>query len=137
MPAKKAFGAQFKWKVSTVYTVIANITKIKPFDMKAIIIDASSHDSPAEFKEKLGGFKDNGMVQLDLNYSNADAQHFAALANLGTLQDCEIIWPGTVVSLQTTAQFFAIVEQISAELPHDNKITATIQLQISGVITWS
>lgn len=137
MPAKKAFGAQFKWKVTATYTLIANVTKIKPFDMKAVIIDASSHDSPSEFKEKLGGFKDNGVVQLDLNYSNADAQHFASLANLGTSQDCQIIWPGTVVSLQTTAQFFAIVEQISAELPHDNKITAQITLQITGVIIWS
>lgn len=139
MPGKKAFGGTFAYESATptVYTPIANITKFKPHDAKADVIDVSSHDSPVDanvngWREKLNGMIDGGSAQLDLNYDDKAVTHAYLLSNIGKMQN----WQASfyAASSPTKATFKGFVKAVGPEVPFDNKQTCSVQIEISGLI---
>lgn len=137
MPAKKAFGTKIQAEVTTpgTFADIAQVTNIKPFDIKADIVDASSHDSPGQMREKLAGFLDNGECQVDINYDNANTGHKFLQNNVGQSKDFKIVFPGPTTD--NTVAFTAIIKGFSGGAPYNDKLTASVVLDISGVLTWS
>lgn len=137
MGAKKAFGTQLKAEVTTpgTFVAIAGITNIKPYSRKADIIDGTSHDSASETREKLPGLLDNGECQVDLNYNNENTGHIWLDASVGLSKSFKIVFPGATTP--NTAAFTAIVKGFDPAAPHDGKLTASVVLDITGVISWT
>lgn len=135
MAGKKGFGAKLEYLASTgpdVWVLLANITKMRPFDAKADVIDVTAHDSAGEVREKLAGLKDHGAVQMDLNYDDKAASHAWLMTNLGVAKSFRSTFPG---STPTVGTFSGFVKSVSPEIPHDNKMTCSVAIEINGVVT--
>jgi predicted secreted protein len=135
MSGKKGFGAKLEFLASTgpdVWTEIANVTKIRPFNMKVDVIDVTSMQSANEVREKLAGLKDMGQCVMDLNWDDKSASHVAIKTLLGTLKTYRLTWPGTAPTVST---FSGFLQTLSGETPYDNKMTAQAGVEIAGVIT--
>ena len=135
MAGKRAFGTALAYETTTpgTYQAVANITNVKPYQLKADVVDVTSHDSPSDYREKLVGSLDAGQCQLDLNYDPAATTHiwfateFAAKAS----HNYKITWPGGT----KTATFAAYITGLSPEAPFDGKLTASVTLEITGPVT--
>lgn len=136
MPAKKAFGTFLQAEIAAVFTNIANVVNLEPVDLSADIIDASSHDSPDEYRDKLAGFKDAGDIKLELNYDPANATHQYVESILAASNNFKIKYVGSPTG-RTTGAFAGIVKSFSTGAPHDGKLTASVVIAVSGKITWS
>lgn len=128
------FGALFKHDSGGgVYATIANITKIRPLSQKADSIDISDHESPSRYREKVAGMLDGGSCSIDLNYDQDETTHQLLHSTLGTTKNYRIVFPGTA----RTATFSGFIESVTPELPFDNKMTCSVSVQISGVVTFA
>lgn len=134
MAGKKGFGAKLEYEsgAGPTYTPLANITKIRPFAQKADTIDVTAHDSADEFREKLAGLKDSGQLSADLNFDESNTGHAWLSSNLGTVKSFKVTFSGGTPKVAT---FSAFVNGLTPELPHDNKQTATVTLEITGKVT--
>lgn len=137
MPAKKAFGTLLKTDHVTpgTFVTIANVTGLKPWSQKVDIIDATSHDSPNEYREKLASLKDSGECQFDLNFSDENAGHKWLSAQLGAVKPFKIVFPAG--SGSQTVSFDAVIKSFEPGAPYDGKLTASCVLDITGVLTWA
>jgi predicted secreted protein len=134
MSGKIGFGALFKHDSgSGVYVTVANVTKIRPYGLKADTIDISDHESPSRYREKTAGMLDSGSCAIDLNYEQDETTHQLMESSVGTTKNYRIVFPGT----GRTATFSGFIESTTPELPFDNKMTCTVNVQISGVVTWA
>lgn len=128
------FGALFKHDLGGgSYVTIANVTKIRPYSLKADSIDISDHESPSRYREKTAGMLDAGSCSIDLNYGQDETTHQLLETTLGTSKSYRIVFPGT----GRTATFAGFIESVTPEIPFDNKMTCSISVQISGVVTWA
>lgn len=133
MAGKKGLGSILAYSEDGVtYVPIANITKIKPFDAKADVIDVSAHDSPSSFREKLSGMLDAGAVTFDLNYDDKAVTHKYLLAQLGVEKFWKVTGSG---GTPATAAFKGFVKALSPEYPFDNKMACSPSVEITGPIT--
>jgi hypothetical protein len=73
-----------------------------------------------------------GSVSLDLNYDQDSTTHRLLETTVGTNETFRITFPGG-----RRATFLAFVDSVTPELPHDNKMTCSVSLQITGVVTWA
>lgn len=133
MGAKKGFGGVLEYDSTGAgaWVAIANVTKVRPFDAKVDVIDGTSHDSPSETREKLAGLKDMGALVADLNYDDQAASHQWLKTNLGVETPFRFTFPDT----GDVATFDGFVKQVSPEVPHDNKMTCSVAIEINGVVT--
>jgi predicted secreted protein len=130
MAGVDAFGTQ--WAISTdggsTFTDVADVTNVGVLAVKVDTIDTSSHDSADQWREFIGGMKDAGELQMDINYD--PALHGTIFSNVGgdplshkiTLTDA-----GAAV-----VTFDAIITGMKAEAPFDDKLAATVTLKVSG-----
>jgi predicted secreted protein len=130
MSGVAAFGT--KWSFSTdgdtTFTDVAEVTNIDVLNIKADTMDVSSHDSPNEYREKLGGMKDGGSLSMAINYD--PALHGTIFSNIGgapikhkiTLTDA-----GAAV-----VAFDGIITTMQAKAPFDGKLEATVTVEVSG-----
>src|ERR1700754_2400702 len=79
MSGRDGFGTLFKRATTitpgNVFATIANVTNISGPDRKRETIDVTAHDSPDGWMEFIGGLKDGGEVQLDINYDPGETTH--------------------------------------------------------------
>lgn len=136
MPAKKAFGAKLQVTIAAVLTDIANLVDINPVDASVDIIDATSHDSADEWREKLAGLKDAGDVKIDMNYDPANTTHQKVEDILAVSTVFALKYPSAPVG-RVTGTFSGIVKSFTTGAPHDGKLTASAVIAISGKITWA
>jgi predicted secreted protein len=127
-----AFGTI--WSISTdggtTFIPVAEVTKIDVLDVKADTTDVSSHDSPGQWREFIGGMKDAGSLSFDVNYD--PAAHGTIFSNIGgdpikqkiTLPDA-----GAAV-----VAFDAIITGMKAQAPFDDKLAATVTIKVSGPV---
>jgi predicted secreted protein len=135
MPGKRAFGTKFAYETTTpgTFTDIANITNIKPYNLKVDIVDTTSHDSPSNYREKEAGAIDAGQCVLELNYDPAAATHTwlhtecAAAAS----HKYKVTWPGG----SKTATFSGLIVGVGPESPYDGKLTCSVTIEITGAVT--
>lgn len=136
MPAKKAFGTFLQVYITNAFVTIANLVNVEPVDLSADIIDASSHDSADEYREKLAGLKDGGDVKLELNYDPAATTHKKLEDILATATNFNILYVGAPAG-RAAGAFSGIVKSFSTGAPHDGKLTASVVIGVSGKITWT
>lgn len=136
MPAKKAFGTKLQVEIAAVFTDIANIVNLDPIDKSCDIIDATSHDSPDEYREKLAGLIDAGDVKLELNYDPANTTHQKVEDVLAVATNFKIKYAGNPTG-RATGSFSGTCKQFTTGAPHDGKLTASAVIAISGKVTWT
>jgi predicted secreted protein len=138
MPGVKGFGTILEYSADsgTTWVAIGNVTKIRPFALKADVVDVSSHSSPGEYREKLAGFKNAGQLQFDLNYNNGAVSHQFLAANLGASLMWRVTFPGSNTGFNK-ATFAGFLADLNPEAPHDNKMSASATVDISSTITWA
>ncbi len=134
MSGKKGFGAKISYESATpgTYVDFANVTKIRPFNMKTDVIDVTAMDSANEFREKLSGLKDPGQAVFDLNYDPAATSHLWMQTNIGEVKNFKVTFPG---SSPKVASFSGFVNACPPEVPYDNKMTCSVTIEINGPIT--
>jgi predicted secreted protein len=108
---------------------ITNLTNISGPGMTADVIDVSSHGSANKYREFVQGLRDGGEIEVEGNFNMASAGHIITAFEATTLQACVITFPTTPA---TTWTFSGIVTGFSTEAPHDDKITYSATIKVSG-----
>lgn len=138
MAGKKGFGSKMSYSIDgtlgtgTTFVDLAQVTTITPFAAKAAVIDISDHNSPSQFREKVSGMLDAGAAKVVLNYDDKNTVHKFLLANLGVAMTFKVTGSG---SSPATATYAGFVTEVSPEYPFDNKMTCTVSMEITGVVT--
>jgi len=112
-----------------VFTAIANVTSIEGPQMERETIDVTAHDTPNGWMEFVGGLKDAGEVELEINYD--PAEHDALVADFDDEEprNYRLVFPD---SAATTWQFKAILTEFSVEAPYDDKLVANVTFKVTG-----
>lgn len=114
------------------YEELAEITSISGPDKSRNTIDVTSLDSTDNYKEFIGGLRDAGQIQLEMNFTAATYNKLNADFESEDLKSYEIILPDAEKSSFT---FNGLVTNLSMNMPLDDKISATATIKISGVVT--
>ncbi len=99
-------------------------------------LDATTNSSASASREFIPGLKDGGEVTLEGNWVPADVGQVALLAsyNNGTTEACVITYPTTP---SKTASFNGFVSNWTINPPHDEKLTFSSTIKISGPVTYA
>lgn len=143
--AISAQGCQFLWCVSTAAVTTAmdttaavgEVSNISGPSGSAGIIDITHLGSTA--KEKLPGLPDEGQITLEVNFGYATSlndkqKDMIADRKARTKKSWGILFPDASSSL-AWGHGYCTGFSISGSV--DNKITASITIEIDGEITWS
>lgn len=114
------------------WTQIANIKSFSGMDGTAAVIDVSNLQSTA--KEKLMGLQDEGGFSVELDLDPADAGQVAVLASRTAQSKKQ--YRLTLPSLNT-ATFQAFAKKVSAAGGVDASIKRSVDLEITGAVTWA
>ncbi|MDT0568862.1 phage tail tube protein [Streptomyces sp. DSM 3412] len=131
MAGLDAFGTQLQrgdGATPEIFTPIANVTDITPPGIERETYDVTAHDSEDAWREFIGGLKDGGEVELDLNYD--PREHDSLLADFADAvpRSYKVVWPGTLGNWA----FKAIITNFEPEAPHDDKLAASVTYKVSG-----
>jgi predicted secreted protein len=132
MPGINGFGTQLTrgdGSTPEVFTAIANVTTIKGPDMKRDTIDVTAHNSVDAWQEFVGGLKNAGEVSLDVNYDPASHDDLVADFEDTDPRNYKMVFP---TSPPVTWAFGAVLTEFNTEAPYDDKLSASITLQVSG-----
>lgn len=136
MSGLDAFGTQFyRGNGATpteAFTAMANVTSVTSPERTRDTIDVTAHDSPDGWREFVGSLKDGGEVSLEINYDPSNDTH-----DLDDDFDDKTPRSYRVVILpgdpdEHTWDFKAILTQLSEEFPHDDKMSRTMTVKVSG-----
>jgi hypothetical protein len=118
----------------TTYTACANIKSFSGFDGQGSDIDVTNLASAA--KEFRIGLIDNGMLSLDMHLDRADAGQLAMqAAQVGSLLKAfKLILPS---GSTPNASFNAYVKKFALQGAVDGVVGLSVDLKISGAVTWS
>lgn len=136
MSGRDGFGTQFLRATTitpgTTFVLIANVTNIGGPARKRETIDVTSHDSPEQWMEFIGGLKDGGEISLDINYDPAETTHDLD----DDFDDTEprnyqvVILPDTAD--EHTWSIKGIMTELSDEFPYDDKMARSMTIKVSG-----
>lgn len=137
MSALHSQGIQLKHGDGTTpteaFTLVGNITKFQGPGGKATIIDATTLDSVA--KEKIPGLRDEGTVTFDINYDPANVVHKALIADRASQR--LVNWKMTLSDpAASVIAFSAYIIGFSIDGAVDAKLTASVELEVTGAVTW-
>lgn len=134
MSGRDAFGTLFQRgdDAGAIFTTIAGVTNISGPQRKRETIDVTSHDSPDQWMEFIGGLKDGGEISLDINYNPADDTH-----DLDDDFDDDALRSYRVVLLPDTEDEFTwtisgVMTELSDEFPYDDKMSRSMTIKVSG-----
>ena len=117
-----------------VFTTIGEVFSITGPGGSATVIDATHFQSTA--KEKIMGLPDEGQVSLEMNLDPTDAEQTGLRSDRDaqTLRNFQLVLTD---GGSTTISFSAYVMTFSISMAVDDKITASVTLEISGSATWA
>lgn len=131
MSGLDAFGTQLQRGDGAdpeVFAAIANVTDITPPGIERETLDVTAHDSPDAWREFVGGLKDGGEVELELNYDPREHDSLIADFEDKVPRNYKVVWPGTLGDWA----FAAILTGFESEAPHDDKLAASATFKVSG-----
>jgi len=98
-------------------------------------LDATTNSSASAAREFIPGLKDGGEVTLEGNWVPADVGQVALLAsyNNGTTAACVITYP----SATGTCSFNGFVSNWTINPPHDEKLTFSSTIKVTGPVTYA
>ena len=129
-------GTQFlRWNGASApngaWEKIAEINNINGPTMKKDTIDVTSLDSIGGYREFIGGFKDGGTVSFPMNFTHEGYLKFKHDFEDSENHYYQIVLPNAE---QTSFEFEATVTELGTAIPADNKVTADVQLKVSGEV---
>lgn len=126
------FGTELRrgdGEASESFVAIAEVTSISGPGLSRETIDVTSHQSPGQWMEFLGGLKDGGEVSFDINYDPDQHDTLTDDFNDSAPRNYELAWPTTP---ETVWDFAAILTGFEPEGPYDDKLSASVTLKVSG-----
>lgn len=138
--AKIGYGTQLKMGDGAspeVFTAIAEVHNFSGPGKTQEAVDATHTDSPSRTKEKIAGMAEEGDVQIDINWVPSDATQdntdgLRSKIGSATPTNFEMVFPDA-----EQAAFSAIVADMSPSQPIEDRMTASVTLTPTGVITWT
>ena len=134
MAGVAAFGTAFKKGATT----IANVTNISGPGLSVDTEDVTAHDSTGAWEEVVATIVRSGEIKLEINYDPSEATHKYAvngllydLANKTDVTTYTLVFPGPI----TWSFAHAFVTGFEPGAPHEGKLTATVTIKPSGVVT--
>lgn len=130
-------GTAFKrsnMQSSPTFTAIAEVNNITGPSMSRDTIDVTSLDSTGGYREFIGGFRDGGTVNFNMNFTLAGYNNMKDDFEDSALRDYQIVLPDAGA---TTFEFSGLVTELPLEIPMDDKITCAVTIKISGAVTLS
>lgn len=127
-------GTQFKRSdmlSSPTFTAIAEVNDISGPNMSRNTIDTTSLDTTGGYRTFIGGFRDGGEVNLNMNFTIDGYNTMKDDFEDSDARDYQIVLPDTGA---TTLEFSAVVTALGMAVPTDDKVTATVTLKISGQV---
>jgi len=117
-----------------IYTDIAEVFNITPPNFEADDVDVTHNQSPNRTRETIAGLKTPGDCSFEMNFIPGSASDVLIRLLLGTGEQraCQIQFPNAV-----TWSFLASVKGYEVSMPTDDKMSATVSMQVSGDITSS
>ncbi|MEU0761580.1 phage tail tube protein [Streptomyces microflavus] len=131
MAGLDAFGTQLQRGDGAgpeVFTAIANVTDITPPAIERETLDVTTHGSPDQWREHIGGLKDGGEVSIDINYDPRIHDVLVDDLDDPNPRSYKVLWPGTLGDWS----FKAILKGFEPEAPHDDKLAASLTFKVSG-----
>jgi len=132
MAGLDAFGTQLQRgdgaTPTETFTAIANVTDITPPGIERETYDVTAHDSPDAYREFIGGLKDGGEVEIEINYDPREHDDLVADFADTEPRNYKIVWPSTLGNWA----FAAILTNFEPEAPHDDKLAASLTFKVSG-----
>lgn len=134
--ASLGYGSKFKITdpATTTLIDIAEVFNITPPNFEADDVDVTHNQSPNRTRETIAGLKSPGDCSFEMNFvpgSSSDVL-IRSLLGSGEQVDCQIEFPNA-----ETWDFLASVKGYEVSLPTDDKMTATVSMQVSGDIAAS
>ena len=131
MAGLDAFGTQLQRGDGAgpeTFTSIANVTDITPPGLERETLDVTSHGSPDAWREFIGGLKDGGEVEIEVNYDPREHDALVADFEDDAPRNYKILWPKALGSWA----FAAVLKNFEPEAPHDDKLAASLTFKVSG-----
>ncbi|MFD9905636.1 phage tail tube protein [Streptomyces sp. NPDC059063] len=132
MAGLDAFGTQLQRgdgaTPTETFSPIANVTDITPPGVERETYDVTAHDSPEAWREFIGGLKDGGEVEIEINYDPREHDSLFGDFSDALPRSYKVVWPGTLGSWG----FAAILTNFEPEAPHDDKLAASLTFKVSG-----
>ena len=126
--AKASYGTTFSWNAQTV----AELTNIGGVEITIDMLDVTTHDSAAAFKEFIAGLADAGEVAITGFFKSNDANGQIAMvtdAAAGTEREVIITFPSSIA----TWTFNALISKIKAgDNPVEGQIPFTASVKVTG-----
>lgn len=127
-------GTEFRrWNSGTgVWDTIAEINSIEGPGMTRDVIDTTALDTVGGYRTFIAGFRNAGTITLEMNFTRDNYETMKTDFESDTEQNYEIILPDADT---TTLEFAGLVTELPLSDPPDDKVTATVVIQISGPVT--
>lgn len=136
MSGRDAYGTEFRRATTlspgTVFETIANVTNIGGPARTRETINVTSHQSPGQWMEFIGGLKDGGEISLDINYDPAELTHDLDddFDDVDPRNYRIVILPDT--EDEHTWTISGIMTELSDEFPHDDKMSRSMTIKVTG-----
>lgn len=117
------------------YTAIGEVKNVNGPNVSNEQIEVTNLDSPNNFKEFIGGLKDGGEIQFEMNWIKGAKQvQIRDDVVSATKRKYQITWP---TSPSTVALFDAFPTSFSMNAEPNAAIVASLTLKLTGDITWT
>jgi len=137
--AKTAIGTQVKrgdGGTPETFTKIAEVRSVKGPSQDVNIIDVSNFDSAGGYEEYAIGLKKGAALSCTVNLVPQDPVYKSLLSDYEArrIGNYQVILPD---ASSTTGSFTAFVSKLDRSLDVKSVMVVTIDLQITGAITWA
>ncbi len=112
----------------TLGTSVTNLTNISGPSMSADTIDVTDHSSTNRYREFVQGLRDGGEVSVEGNYVYAEA------VKVYNAFESNAVQAGVIITFPNgnTITFDAVVTSFEPSAPHDDKISYSATLKVTG-----
>lgn len=136
--AKLGFNSKFSIENEAspaVYVDLGEVFNITPPSMTLDMVDVTHMQSPDGRREFISGLIDPGECSFEMNYIPGSASDVRLNAILDIAvgssrrKSCRITYPNAV-----THTFEAELQSYEPNVPHDDKMTATVTFKVTGPV---
>ncbi len=120
-------------RLANTFADIANVQDITGPSISTDMLDASTHDSPSAFKEKVAGMVDVGDVTFPIVFDPAATTHIAMRQDLVARKQLRSFQLAFNPAAPVTWEFEGAVQTYTPAAPVQGLLTANVGLTISGV----
>lgn len=103
------------------------LVSVDIFDVSVDDYDVTTHSSPGQWREFIGGLKDGGTLTGTVRYD--PAIHAAILTNIKTTHDMRITLPDAGAA---TIVFPGYINSLTSVAPHDGALEGEFGIKVAG-----